>query len=477
MSAVAQEFQEEYGIAWQPQEGPQARLITCPIFDVLYGGARGGGKTDGLLGDFSFHAAEYGKHAKGIIFRKTMPEFEEIIARSKEMYYPIGAKFKDQKNTWIFPNGATLKLRYLKREPDAELYQGHSYTWLAIDEMGGFATPQYIDMLRATLRSGQGVPVFFRASCNPGGPGHNWIKARYVSPAPPGTPFFDPAIKDYRVFIPSKVTDNKILMYNDPGYLDRIVSAARAKGEYLIKAWRDGSWDITAGGMFDDIWDSEYHVLRSFPLELVPSQWRIDRSLDWGSSKPFSVGWWAQSNGESFHHNGVCYGEVPGDVIRLYEWYGCQPYRENVGLVMSAYDVGKGIIQREEWLGLTGRVHKGPADNNIFDDYEPRKSYAGDMARAGVNWIKADKGPGSRMQGWSQLRNYMQNAIPPEDGYREEPGIFVLDWCRDFIRTVPTLPRDEKNPDDVDTDVEDHIGDETRYRLRKKNRQASHRRF
>lgn len=462
--------QQEPQISWEPQAGPQERLITCPVYDVLYGGQRGGGKTDGLLGDFTFHASDHGAAAKGILFRKTMPEFEEIIARSKEIYRPIGAEFKEQKTTWIFPNGATLKLRYLKKESDAENYQGHSYTWLGIDEMGNFATPVYIDMLRATLRSGQGVPVFFRATCNPGGVGHNWIKQRYIDPVTPGRPFFAKDIRDYRVFIPSKVSDNRILMDQDPGYVNRIRSAAQAKGEYLVRAWLDGDWDIVAGGMFDDVWSRDIHVLPSFPLELIPIQWKLDRSFDWGSSKPFSVGWWAESNGEPFEYNGTVYGTVPGDVIRIYEWYGCRSGRPNEGINMQAYEIGVGIKDKEEIMGIQNRVKAGPADTNIFDDYEPSKSYAGDMERAGIRWEKADKGPGSRKQGWSQIRKYLSNARPPDEGFREHPGLFVLEWCTDFIRTVPTLPRCDKDLDDVNTDAEDHAGDEVRYRLRKRNR-------
>ena len=475
MSAVASQLADGYKIAWQPQAGPQERLITCPIFDVLYGGARGGGKTDGLLGDFIFHADQYAQHAKGIIFRKTMPEFEEIISRSKEIYYQLGAKFKEHKKTWIFPNGATLKLRYLKRESDAELYQGHSYTWLAIDEMGGFATPKYIDMLRATLRSGQAVPVFFRASCNPGGPGHNWIKARYVTRAPYGTPFYDPEIKDYRVFIPSKVDDNRILLQGDPGYKDRVRSAARAKGEYLVKAWLDGSWDIVAGGMFDDVWNENIHIIKPFN---VPLEWKMDRSFDWGSSKPFSVGWWAESDGSDYQDAaGDWCSSVRGDLFRVQEWYGWSG-EENEGRNMLAVDVAKGIVERELAWGWRRknycRIKAGPADSSIFT-LENGNDISADMAQSvrigslrynGVNWLEADKRPGSRKIGWEAVRKMMMQAIPKDNLPREKPGIFVFDHCTQFRRTVPVLPRDPDNTDDVNTKSEDHIGDETRYRVR-----------
>lgn len=473
MSAVVRE--EGLNISWAPQPGPQERLITCPLYDVLYGGQRGGGKTDGLLGDFAFHGFKYGKGAKGILFRKTMPEFEEIISRSKEMYYPLGAVFKEQKSTWIFPNGATLKLRYLKQEKDAELYQGHSYTWLGIDEMGGFATPTYIDMLRATLRSGLGVPVFFRASCNPGGPGHNWIKARYIDPAPYGTPFYDDDIKTYRVFIPSSMLDNKILMDGDPGYRDRVISAAQAKGEYLVKAWVEGDWDIVAGGMFDDVWNVNHHIIRPFD---IPNSWYLDRSFDWGSSAPFSVGWWAESDGSDYRDGEGNYrSSVRGDLFRIQEWYGWNG-KVNQGTGKLAVDIAQGIVERElEWgfrVKGTSRIKAGPADTSIFTA-ENGVDIAGDMAQSvrvnkkvynGVNWTYADKSPGSRRVGWESVRKMLKAAVPEPGKVREKPGLFIFNVCTNFKRTVPVLPRDDKNMDDVDTKTEDHIADETRYRVR-----------
>ena len=229
-----------------------------------------------------------------------------------------------------------------------------------------------------------------------------------------------------------------------------------------------------AGGMFDDVWNPRVHIVPSFPLHLIPRGWKIDRSYDHGSSKPFSVGFWARSNGEPFTYKGVTYGKLRGDLYRIAEWYGWNG-RENEGVKFGAYEIAEGIKDREIDWGLRdprtnhSRVKPGPADSSIFDEYERNKSLAGDFQRAGVRWDKADKGPGSRKQGWEQFRKLLKNAIPDVNGVREEPGIFVFDTCNHFIRTVPVLPRDKKNPDDVDTDVEDHIGDDVRYEIRKKN--------
>jgi hypothetical protein len=249
------------------------------------------------------------------------------------------------------------------------------------------------------------------------------------------------------------------------------------------KAWLGGSWDIVAGGIFDDVWDSDYHIVPRFK---VPPTWRLDRSFDWGSSKPFSVGWWAESDGSDVQMpDGTWRSTVRGDVFRFMEWYGSSG-KANQGLHMLANKIAEGIIEREIVAGVHGRVMPGPADGSIYD-VENGNSIATDMARdvkiqiknevakvyRGVTWVRADKSPGSRKHGWERLRTLLQNAHPVvvrnADGNlvrlpRERPGIFAMDNCKAFADLFPGLPRDEKDPDDVDTDAEDHIGDEVRYK-------------
>jgi hypothetical protein len=265
--------------------------------------------------------------------------------------------------------------------------------------------------------------------------------------------------------IHGELRENKVLLHADPDYVKRLRDAARNESE--LRAWIYGDWDITAGGMFDDVWDKKVHVIPNIPHHLIPKLWRIDRAYGDGSAKPFSVGWWAESNGEPLILDGRAFGVVPGDLIRLDEWYGWTG-KENVGLRMLAQDIGRGIIEREDRWRLRGRVLVGPADRSIFDPYEADKTIAGDMRRAGVLWDEADKSAGSRIQGWDQIRKHMRNAalLP-----REEPGLFVTERCEQFRRTVPTLTRSSKNLDDADTESEDHVADETRYRVRAKRRQ------
>lgn len=333
-------------------------------------------------------------------------------------------------------------------------------TWMSFDELGNWPSPKPIDKLRACLRSGDApIPKSFRASGNPGGIGHNWVKARYIDPAPPFKPFFDAEAETWRVFIPSTLDDNPALLLNDPDYWKR-VKASTAGDEALEKAWRWGDWDIVAGGMFDDLWRRDIHVIKPFS---IPPSWTIDRSFDWGSSAPFSVGWWAESDGTKAP-NGRHY--PPGTLFRINEWYGWNE-RPNEGLKMLATEIAKGIKEREAEMGIAAKP--GPADSSIFDA-ENGVCIADDMAKFGVKWTAADKSPGSRKTGWERIRKYLKACIPERDANgnplpMEQPGLFVFEQCAQFIRTVPVLPRDQNKRDDVDTKAEDHCGDESRYRV------------
>lgn len=233
-----------------------------------------------MLGDFAYHAHLYGRYARGVFFRRTYKQLEEVLFRSFQLYPKLGATWHKGDQLWTFRNGATLKLRHLWDENDAENYQGHSYTWVCIEEVTNWPSPAPIDRIRATLRSAHGVPVRLRMTGNPGGAGHNWVKQRFVTPAPGGfTPIIDPVSHEVRVFIPARLEDNPALTLKDPNYERRLLQAGSSA---LIKAWRFGIWDIVAGGFFDDVWSPTHHVLTPFE---IPSGWRLRRSFDWGSAK------------------------------------------------------------------------------------------------------------------------------------------------------------------------------------------------
>lgn len=431
-------------VLWSPQEGPQTALIECPVFEIFYGGARGGGKTDASIGDWLEHWGTYRENANGIFVRRTAKQLEEVVKRTQSLFTPLGAHYRDQKSEWAFPRGGHLKFRYLERDRDAEEYQGHGYTWCGVEEVTNFPSPEPINKMRATLRSAKGVRTRMVLTGNPGGPGHQWVKERYVSPAPQGYKvlkerFWDPFngkwVEKERVFIPARLSDNPLLLQNDPTYVANLQQQGSAM---LVKAWLDGNWDIVLGAFFDSF-SAEKHVLPISWLPLIPHHAPRFRAFDWGSSRPFCVGWYAVSDGT--------WGLPNKALLKYREWYGTNG-QPNVGLKMDAELVAQGILDRER-----GEVIRyGVADSQIFErDGGP--SIADRMLKKGCAWRKADK---KRKTGWDLLRKYLDG----EDGI---PLLYFLETCEHTIRTIPALPHDENDSEDVDTDAEDHAGDETRY--------------
>lgn len=450
----------EGGLSPSPQE---LFIASSDIDDMFCGSGRGGGKSDVLLGDWLHHQARWGSAAQGIFLRRTYKELEEIEVRCHELFPRLGALHRAVAATWRFPNGANLKLRYLQRDEDAEAYYGHQYTWVGVDEMQNFPRPQPIDLMRATMRSARGVKCVMRCAGTSGGRGHNWIKARYVDAAPARAPFTVTTPGGgvmSRMFVPMILDDNVILHTKDPTYWSRIEAAAGGR-EWLLKAWRLGIWDITAGGMFDDIWDRTKHVLEPFALS---QRWRLDRSFDWGSTKPFSVGWWAESDGLPFGERVF----PRGTLIRVQEWYGWTGEPDH-GVRMPALDVGRQIVAKEKaWREQYGWVVRpGPADPSIYTR-APEKSVADELAMGGAGFVPANMRPaatekkGARQAGWERMRRMLLAA---REGRKDEPGLYVFAWCTQFIRSVPALARDDRDQDDVDTNQEDHVADETRYRI------------
>jgi hypothetical protein len=468
--------QKQPEVVWRPQPGSQAAFLACPVFETLYEGTRGPGKTDALLMDFAQHCGVgFGADWRGVLFRQTYPQLSDVIAKCNKWFPQIfpRARYNKVEHKWIWPDGEELLLRHMKDPDDYWNYHGHAYPWIGWEELTNWAMPGcYLRMMSCSRSTRAGMPRKYRSTANPYGVGHNWVKLRWRLPGSRGKIIRDSIGEDGtpeppRVAIHGSIQENKILLTSDPGYIDRIKASAENPAQ--LKAWLEGSWDVVAGGMFDDLWDPRIHVVKPFP---IPPSWRIDRSFDWGSSKPFSVGWWAESDGSDVMTTRGVISTVRGDLYRIGEWYGWNG-KPNEGTRMLASDIATGIVQREKEMGIYGRVKPGPADSSIFDVVNG-VSINNDMANPvriegqkypGVAWERADKSPGSRKNGWQNIRRMLRNAERPPSGIREQAGLFVFSTCLQFLRTVPVLPRDEKDPDDVDTDAEDHIGDEVRYRV------------
>lgn len=448
----------------------QQTALQSSATEILYGGAAGGGKSH-LMRIAAIMWCALIPGLQVYLFRRTFPDLIKNHMEGPSSFPVLLAdwiaakwvKINFSDNVIHFWNGSVIHLAHCQHEKDVYKYQGAEIHVLMMDELTHFTEKIYRFLRNRVRMAGIALPreaenVFPRVLCssNPGGVGHNWVKQTFVDIAAPMRILRMDKSEGgmLRQYIPAKLADNPTLLESDPGYVDRLEGLGNAA---LVKAMLDGDWNIVAGGMFDDIWTPNKHIIEAFP---IPQSWLIDRSFDWGSSKPFSVGWWAESDGSDVYLNDDEFLSFPkGTLFRIAEWYGWNG-KANEGLRMLSSEIARGIREREKKMGLLGWVKPGPADSSIFTN-EDGKCIADEMALQNVKWAKADKSPGSRISGWEKMRTMLKASLQHP---MEEPGMYIFDNCTQFIRTIPTLPRDDVKTDDVDTNSEDHVGDEARYR-------------
>lgn len=428
-----------------------------PEDEALYGGAAGGGKSDALVMEAlrQVHIPYY----KALILRKTYPQLSELVDRTQG-YYPRafpGARYNATSHTWLFPSGAKIVFGSLPHPKDKLNYQGKAYDFIAFDELTQFTYEEYSYLFSRNRPNGPGTRCYIRATANPGGIGHGWVKDRFITHAPPMRTVWESVKVRFpdgreeerrrsRIFVPSTVFDNAVLLRNDPDYLTKLAGLPDAERKALLY----GDWDSFSGQVFTE-WrnDPEHygdrvgtHVIEPFR---IPSSWSIWRGFDWGYTRPFSVGWYAVD------HDGRLY--------RIRELYGCraddngQPV-PNTGVCWPAPRVAQEIRRIEaEDPNLKGRRIHGIADPAIHQR-NGGDSIAELMEMEGVYWDKADN---TRIAGKQQLHNRL--AFDSQG----IPMLYVFSTCRHFIRTVPALVYSQVDVEDVDTDGEDHIYDECRY--------------
>ncbi|OGV45847.1 MAG: terminase [Lentisphaerae bacterium GWF2_44_16] len=450
----------------------QSKAFKSTATEILYGGAAGGGKSH-LIRVKPCALAMMIPKLQVYLFRRRYDDilknhfegpgsFPELLSDFMPKYCRISYQNPPRIR---FANGSVIHVCHCQHEKDRFNYQGAEIHVLLIDELTHF-TEKIYRYIRSRCRvsdkmkipKGIKLPLVLCGS-NPGGVGHNWVKASWIDNADPFEIRQMPKEEGgmLRQYIPAKLQDNPSL--NEEEYRAQLSGLGNP---YLVKAMLEGSWDIVAGGMFDDLWNPAVHVVEPFA---IPKTWRIDRSFDWGSSKPYSVGWWASSDGSDIVlADGTRRSTLKGDLFRIAEYYGWNG-QPNTGTKETAVDVARKIIKMEKEMQFN--VRPGPADNSIYD-VNNGNCIADDMARAGVRWERSDKSPGSRKNGWELMRQRLKASIE-----RCDPGLFVFSTCRNFIRTIPVLPRDEKESDDIDTEAEDHIADEARYRVLAQSKSVS----
>lgn len=504
----------DVNVIWSPIPGSSQELaLDSRCHHTLYTGARGPGKTDTQLMRFRSRVGiGYGAFWRGVIFDREYKNLDDIISKSKRWFnsFKDGAKFLagTSQLKWVWPTGEELLFRVAKKESDYWNYHGQEFPFVGWNELTKYPTPDLYDQMMSTNRSSftpekdsphfdakiyadtgeivmtdnpndpqymmPEIPLEVFSTCNPYGAGHNWVKRRFIDPAPYGTVVRN-SIKVISPKTKQEVTVTKTQVAIFGSYVENIylspeyvADLSREKDINRRKAWLLGDWDIVAGGALDDVWTKRCEL----PRFVVPKGWRINRSFDWGSTHPFAVCWWAESNGEEAtirYPDGTFRKFCPpvGTLVMFYEWYGTTEVGTNKGLKMSARKVAEGIRDIEQALMANGWIHTqplpGPADNQIRNVNEDETdTIAKKMESVGIRWTPSDKSSGSRKMGLELTRTLLDNV---KDRNTEEPGLYFMSNCTATLATLPTLPRDEKNMDDVDTTAEDHLYDAIRYRV------------
>ena len=440
-------------INYQPTP-KQAMFHASPANEILYGGAAGGGKTKAIVMDALFRTLKW-PNTVAVIFRRTYRELEDTDIKEAMGSYPESlAKYNAGRHEFRVMNGSKILFRHCENEADRFDYSGLEAQFMYFDELTTFTQVIY-DFLKTRLRAKKalGVTPIVRSASNPGNIGHGWVKKMFVDAGPymeiREQEIWSEALhksKKIRTqYIPSLATEN-------PHITDDYIFELEQKPEALKQALLHGDWTSFEGQAFPDFCDlPEHYMDRKWthviePFE-IPLDWPRYFSFDYGYSDPFACQWWA------IDHKGIAY---------LYrEWYGCEPNKADTGIKLTPVQIADGILEREEAeIQDNIRVIR-TADPSIFD--KSRGNSVADQMAPGyqgrARGVVFGKGDNTRIAGKMEVHERLRfNA----DGI---PGMYIFRTCRDWIRTVPTLPYDEKKVEDIDTDAEDHDYDATRYFL------------
>ena len=428
---TVQEHINQQDVIFRPNDGPQTEFLAAPEREVFYGGARGGGKSYAMLVDPLRYCHK--ETHRALLIRRTMPELRDLINHSQRLYskaFP-GAKWREQEKEWRFPSGAKIEFGYAENMTDALRYQGQSYTWIGIDELPQYPSPDIYNFLRSSLRSvDPEIPVYLRATGNPGNIGSLWVREMFVDPAIPNTTF-DININTpvgrkviTRRFIPAKLQDNPHLMQTDDYY-----AMLASLPEIQRKQFLDGDWDAFEDSAFPEF-NKALHIVDPFE---VPKGWQRFRAADWGYSSPACVLWFAID----YDNNLWIYREL---------------YTQKITADVFARKVL--ILERDEY------IRYGVLDASTWakrGDVGP--SIAETMIQTGCRWRPSDRTPKSRISGKLEIHK----RLKLNDDKKKEPGLRIFANCRNLLRTFPTLPLDDNNPEDINTHVEDHAYDALRY--------------
>ena len=435
--------EEHANVLFKPNEGPQTEFLAASEREVLYGGSAGGGKSYAMLAD----PLRYMGHPQfsGLLLRHTTEELRELIFKSQELYPKIwpGIKWSERKMQWTAPSGARLWMSYLDRDEDVLRYQGLAFSWIGFDELTQWATPYAWNYMRSRLRStATDLPIFMRATTNPGGRGHHWVKKMFIDPSPYNRSFDATDIDTTEVlrypaghskagkplfkrrFIPARLSDNPYLA-NAGDYEAMLLSLPEQQRRQLLQ----GDWDIKEGAAFTEF-DRHVHVIEPFT---IPNNWVKFRACDYGYGSYSGVLWFAVAPNEQI-----------------------VAYRELYVSKVLATDLADMIMDLE---AEDGNIKYGVLDSSLWHKRgDTGPSLAEQMISKGCRWRPSDRSKGSRVAGKNEIHRRLQI-----DEFTEEPRLVFFNTCTNVISQLPSIPLDKKNPEDVDTKSEDHLYDALRY--------------
>ena len=441
----------ELELAYRPT-GKQLAFHASTADEVLYGGAAGGGKSYAICWDALIRCLKY-PQTHAYLFRRTYPELEMTLVRTMMRIAPkeLG-KYVASAHELRLNNGSVIHFCHLSNEGEGLLkYQGAEIHWLYFDELTHFTKPMY-DYLRTRLRAEKrlGITPCVRCASNPGGPGHAWVKARFVDTTGAGQRVAEATVESSVLggvsvrrieYIPATAMDNPHITRD---YIVELEQKPKALREALLL----GKWDAFDGQAFPEFVDDPAHyedglythVIKPFK---IPWNWTRVVSFDHGYTRPFSFGVWAV--------------DEEGRVYRYKELYGCVPGEANVGVTCPPGEIARQLAELMEPEFEEGIHVCGIADPAIWD--RSRGLSVEEQIRKVFNGVIFMKGDNTRLPGKMQLHERLKFD---EEG---RPMLYVFENCRDFRRTIPALGYAARRPEDIDTAGEDHIYDETRYFL------------
>ena len=436
--------EELQNIVFAPNAGPQTDFLSSSEREVLYGGAAGGGKSYAMLAD-PLHGLNNANFS-GLLVRHTTEELRELIQKSQELYPKAipGIKWSERKSQWTSPKGGRLWMSYLDKDMDVMRYQGQAFNWIGFDELTQWSTPYAWNYMRSRLRSAHSdeLGLYMRATTNPGGAGHQWVKKMFIDPSPAKDPFWATDIESgdtirypkghsregeplfRRRFIPASLFDNPYLSQGGD-YEAMLLSLPEHQRKQLL----EGNWDVNEGAAFPEF-NRNIHVVDPYS---IPKNWTRFRACDYGYGSWTGVVWIAVSPSEQL-------------VV----------YREMYVTKVTATDLADMILDAEK---EDGTIRYGVLDSSLWHNRgDTGPSLAEQMNMRGCRWRPSDRSKGSRVSGKNEIHRRLQ-----VDEFTEEPRLVFFSTCTNTIAQVPSLPLDKRNPEDVNTNAEDHLYDALRY--------------